>query len=248
MSVGGNPGRSNSDNKDQQYKEQVKPDLLDFLFTLALTIGIAPELVGRNGLASYSWKIAIPELPFLVNMGGFFLGITTLLFSWYGFNASISNKPVLYGSVAGMFRFSLDALLVVLYGFMLILFNKIDILVVLLMIIFFLYTIWDLLKLIEYRKPPFNFENSDIDLNSVRPMAREIRSTIGERRSGVYFFFVFIVGLFHLLPIFEQFGHWKDLFTIANLLIITTIYRIDKVKCQIRGDKQKVERVENEYS
>ena len=66
------PGSNQLDmDGNRDYKDQVKPSLLDFLFTLALTIGIAPELVDRNGLASYDWYLAVPEIEFIVNIGGF---------------------------------------------------------------------------------------------------------------------------------------------------------------------------------
>lgn len=41
----GSPDRSRYDPRD--HPEAVKPDLLDFLFTLALMVGLVPELLGH---------------------------------------------------------------------------------------------------------------------------------------------------------------------------------------------------------
>jgi len=244
--------------QNQEYKEQVKPSLLDFLFTLALTIGIAPELVGRDGMASYDWVLSVPDLNFLVTLGSFALGISTLLFSWYGFNFSISNKPVLYGSVAGMFRFFLDAFLIVLYGFMLIMFKRLDVVVVLLTMIFVLYSIWDLLKLIEYREEPFDFTiNFDSDSITIVTICSEIKTnlsmwdileTLHKRKSAVYLIPIAIISWFQLSSVLADFTTWKDLSTIILLLVITLIYRIDKVKWKVRGEQEKIDRVKNDES
>ena len=64
------PGRtSGSSNMEETYEDQVKPDLLDFLFTLALTIGLAPELVRQEGgLLSRNWALRIPSLSCFMDL------------------------------------------------------------------------------------------------------------------------------------------------------------------------------------
>ncbi|WP_424016244.1 hypothetical protein ACOZ4N_00310 (plasmid) [Halorientalis pallida] len=236
------PGtKTGSSDSGPNYKDQVKPDLLDFLFTLALTIGIAPELVGGKGLLSKDWVLAIPNLAFVTNLGTFLLGVSTLLFSWYGFNASISNTPVLYGSLAGMLRFFLDAFLVVLYGFMLIVYEQLEIVVALLVLIFLLYTIWDLLKLAEYRRGPFDEEG---DENQEVGYVCHLHQKLWERRSLVYFLLLLPVFLFEVLSVFEGLGYWKDAAIILVLFLITTTYRFDKVEWRFRGEEEKIARVE----
>lgn len=245
MRPGTNSGSSDS---EQNYKEQVKPDLLDFLFTLALTIGIAPELVGGKGLLSNRWALAIPDLAFLTNLGTFLLGVSTLLFSWYGFNASISNNPVLYGSVAGMIRFFLDAFLVVLYGFMLIVYEKLELVAALLVVIFFLYTIWDLLKLAEYRREPFNSKpgNNRTTPSRILNFAVSLILKLHERRSLSYLIPLIIVFLIEISAVLESLGLWKDTAVIFFLFVITLLYRADKVSWRFRGDEEKIARVEGE--
>lgn len=244
MLPGANTGSTDS---GRDRTDQVKPDLLDFLFTLALTIGIAPELVGREGLISKSWTLGIPDLAFLTNLGAFLLAVSTLLFSWYGFNASINNNPVLYGSVAGMLRFFLDAFLVVLYGFLLIVYEQLEIVVALLVVIFLLYTIWDFLKLAEYRKEPFDGdENQSQNDNSLLSFGCSIICKLCERRSIIYFAFVLAVFILEVF-VFDMsvfLGLWEDVIVILLLFAITIIYRIDKVEWTYLGDEEKIARIE----
>ncbi|WP_424005620.1 hypothetical protein ACOZ4I_20355 (plasmid) [Haloarcula salina] len=240
------PGtKTGSSDSREGYKDQVKPDLLDFLFTLSLTIGIAPELVGQKGLLSENWSLAIPDLAFLTNFGTFMLGVSTLLFSWYGFNASISNNPVLYGSVAGMLRFFLDAFLVVIYGFMLIVYEQLEIVAALLALIFFLYTVWDGLKLAEYRKEPFDrLEDQGQDENPTQNFIYSLVVKLCERRSLIYFVLLLLVSIFEFANILEFVGLWKDSAVLLVLFGITIVYRIDKVDWTYLGDKEKIVQVE----
>jgi hypothetical protein len=197
-------------------------------------------------LLSQDWVLAVPDLAFLTNIGTFLLGVSTLLFSWYGFNASISNTPVLYGSLAGMLRFFFDAFLVVLYGFMLIVYEQLEIVVALLVLIFFLYTVWDLLKLAEYRQGPFDEEgDEDQEVGFVHHLLQKL----WDRRSLVYFLLLFSVFLVEVLSVAESLEYWKDAVIIFVLFLITTTYRFDKVEWRFRGKEEKIARVKkNETS
>ncbi|PGF15630.1 hypothetical protein CP556_05510 [Natrinema sp. CBA1119] len=242
------PGtKTGSSDSRQEYKDQVKPDLLDFLFTLALTIGIAPELVGGSGLLSHNWALGFPNLAFLTHLGTFLLGVSTLLFSWYGFNASISNNPVLYGSVAGMFRFFLDAFLVVIYGFMLIMYEELKIVTALLVLIFFLYSVWDLLKLMEYRREPFDKEGDQSQddglLKRFGSFGLSITWKLFERGSLLYLLPLVFVSLIEFSGFFESHGLWKDAAVIIALFVISITYRINKVEWTFYGDEEKIARV-----
>jgi len=246
MRPGTNSGSSDS---SQAYKDQVKPDLLDFLFTLALTIGIAPELVNKQGLLSKNWMLGIPDLAILTEVGTFLLGVSTLLFSWYGFNASISNNPVLYGSVSGMLRFFLDAFLVVLYGFMLIVYEQLEIVAALLGIIFILYTVWDFLKIAEYRIEPFNgCWNLRFNIHYIwifLSFGKSLICKLHKRRSLTFTFPIIFVFFIEYSNLGESFGLWKDSAIIITLLIITFFYRVEKVKRTFRGEKEKIDRVKD---
>ena len=162
----------------------------------------------------------------------------------------------MYGSVAGLFRFFLDAFLVVLYGFMLIIYDKLDLLVILLSFVFILYTIWDFLKLIEYRSEPFNFEirynpNSTVILKTINIIiqindslpARDIWEVIKKRRSGLYLIPVGLITIFQISNFLEPAGEIKNILTIIAMLITTIIYRIHKVDWTFRGEQERIERV-----
>lgn len=235
MVVPGSP-----DGGGQRQKFVVKPDLLDFLFTLALTIGLAPELLGKDGMLSRNWVLAIPPPSFVFDISVFLLGIVTLLFSWYGFNASVEDKPVLYGSVAGLLRFSIDAFLVVLYGFLLLQFDNFGVFVLTLTIIFFLYVIWDILKLLEYRRPPFNKKRLTHDDDWVRQLFGKLE----EKRSASYFL-VHVV----LLAVYQVSNMWDFYVGLLNVMILILLYvatfryRAEKVNWRIGGKRHVIDKI-----
>jgi hypothetical protein len=241
------PGRtSGSSNMEETYEDQVKPDVLDFLFTLALTIGLAPELVRQEGgLLSRNWALRIPSLTFGVDLLTFLLGVTTLLFSWYGFNASIEKDPVLYGSFAGMIRFFLDAFLVVLYGFTLIKYKQLEFVTFLIWVIFILYVIWDVLKLVEYRKEPFDNDKYIFSLNK-HFVKSFICKLCYDRKSLKYSVIFTFILTFEICTLCEFLNVWKDIVTVGLLIIFTLLYRLDKLDYQWRADKEIIAKVEDD--
>jgi hypothetical protein len=74
-------------------------DLLDFLFTVALSVGLTPEVLqvpGRTGLLSEQWvKLRIwPSGLEVFDLTVYFLGILTLTLSWFGYHASVRTRPL----------------------------------------------------------------------------------------------------------------------------------------------------------
>lgn len=226
----------------QRDEGAVKPDLLDFLFTLALAIGLAPEFVGGEGLLAYNWRLTIPSYSFIFDILVFGLGLATLLFSWYGFNHSVSQKPVLYGSLAGLLRFSLDAILVLLYGFLLIQYRNFGVFFATLIFIFIIYTIWDALKIIEYRL----LTNFDGSFGSLWDNKRNLINRTWERESMKYLVghvLLFLIYVFALnLDIYVTAISTVVLFL---LYILTFHYRACKMGKQLSADEEKICRYTN---
>jgi hypothetical protein len=130
-------------------------DFLDFLFTVAISVGLTPELIqvsGVTGLLSEAWQKEgrWPCPDELFNIGVFGLGFLNLTLSWFGYHASIRTRPLNYVRGYGMFRFLLDVLLVISYGVILIKFKSFHVVLVLLILVFFIFVVWDCLKIGEY--------------------------------------------------------------------------------------------------
>ncbi|EMA13245.1 hypothetical protein, partial [Haloarcula marismortui] len=152
----------------------------------------------------------------------------------------------LYGSFVGMLRFFLDAFLVVLYGFMLTVYRQLELVAALLVLIFILYTIWDFLKLAEYRKPPFDrfggWENADRSYENF--IISLIKNLIG-RESIIYLVPISAIFAIEYANCLESLGLWKDVLIIIALLIVTTVYRIHKVNWNLLGDEEKIGRTKS---
>lgn len=135
--------------------EQNKPagiDFLDFLFTVAISIGLTPEIIGQEGLLSEAWheRGAWPSGNDLFDVGVFLLGFFNLTLSWFGYHASIASKPLNYSSAYGMLRFIIDVVLVVLYGVMLIEYRRFEVVFAVLVMVHFIFVVWDGLKVREH--------------------------------------------------------------------------------------------------
>lgn len=105
--------------------ERAGVDFLDFLFTIAISVGLTPELLqinGVTGLLSEPWNLQGTRLSSedAFNLGVFFLGLFNLILSWFGYHASIDTRPLNYKSGFGMARFVIDVFLVLMFGVMLI--------------------------------------------------------------------------------------------------------------------------------
>ena len=113
---------------NQKEDETAWLDFLDFVFTVAMGIGLTPEVLGEKfrGLLSESWVHGTesPSGIDLYNLGVFVLGFLTLTLSWFGYHASIRSKPLTYTTTQGMFRFIMDVALVIIYGFILLEFRN----------------------------------------------------------------------------------------------------------------------------
>jgi hypothetical protein len=99
----------------------------------------------------------VPNQEEWLHIGTFLLGFLTLTLSWYGYHGSLQKRPHKYESGKDMARFVLDVVLVILYGLMLIRFKSLTVVLVILAIVFIIYTFWDAIK---FATPHF-FEDED---------------------------------------------------------------------------------------
>ena len=136
-------------------------DFLDFLFTVAISVGLTPEIIGQSGLLSETWHIdgRWPNSDEWFDIGVFFLGFINLTLSWFGYHASIKSKPLNFFSAYGMARFNIDVVLVVLYGIMLIEYQRLNVVIAILIVVHVIFVIWDYLKVQEHKK---KYEGTDI--------------------------------------------------------------------------------------
>lgn len=80
-------------------KERAGVDFLDFLFTVAISVGLTPEILqinGVSGLLSEPWHLQGTQFSRddFFNSGVFFLGLSNLTLSWFGYHASIIRRPL----------------------------------------------------------------------------------------------------------------------------------------------------------
>src|SRR5687768_910228 len=72
--------------------ELSRVDPIDFLFTIALAIGLTPELIGGDlkGILSEDWvrTATSPNSDEAARLLVFFVGLLTLTLSWFGYNRS----------------------------------------------------------------------------------------------------------------------------------------------------------------
>lgn len=130
-------------------------DFLDFLFTLAISVGLSPGILGIegwSGLLSEEWlkQGVLPSGQALYDFLVFSLGFLTLTLSWFGYHGSIRKKPLKYGTFPGMVRFIFDVLLVVIYGLILLQYKNFKVVLFLLLVVHFIFVVWDIVKIIEH--------------------------------------------------------------------------------------------------
>ncbi len=123
-------------------------DPIDFLFTVVITIGLTPELLGSNfdGLLSERWarEGALPSYPREVeHLLAFSVGLLTLTLSWYGYHGSATRMWMHYSPLEGLMRFQTQLFMVVIYGLMMIRFDCTILVMSALSGVFFLYVAWD---------------------------------------------------------------------------------------------------------
>ncbi len=140
--------------------ERAGVDFLDFLFTVSISAGLTPEVLevpGISGLLSEDWQQAgrWPSTDEVFNIGVYLLGLLNLTLSWFGYHASVKARPLNYFSGYGMVRFVLDVILVIMYGIMLIKYKSFNVSLSLLLMVYFIFVVWDYLKVCEYWEKEF---------------------------------------------------------------------------------------------
>lgn len=115
--------------------------LIDPLFAAAIGIGVV------EGLMKTEWfqKSTQPSKSDLFDLGVFCLGMLNLVWSWFGYHASVTRRPL-----KTSWRMLIDVALVTLYSLVLVKFREFAVVLGLLVAIFVLYAAWDLLKIHEY--------------------------------------------------------------------------------------------------
>lgn len=191
-------------------------DFLDFLFTVAISVGLTPEVLqipGVTGLLSEEWQKTgrWPSMDETFNIGVYLLGFLNLTLSWFGYHASIRARPLNYFSGYGMTRFIFDVLLVIIYGINFIKYRSFDVIFSLLLIIYFIFVVWDYLKVCEYWETEFK--------NKTGTRLQRYR------REWVSLFAFAIVALIVLLYFLFHINRWIAL---ALAVFITVFYRFNK--------------------
>lgn len=191
-------------------------DFLDFLFTVAISVGLTPEILqitGITGLLSEDWQQTgrWPSKDEAFNIGVYFLGFLNLTLSWFGYHGSIIARPLNYFSGFGMTRFVLDVLLVTMYGVMLVKYRNFDGALLLLLIIYSIFVVWDYLKVCEHWEKDFKNKQG----------TRLQRY----RREWVSLFAFGIVALIAALYFLLHVNRWIAL---ALAIFITVFYRFNK--------------------
>lgn len=208
-----------STNKD---KDTAGLDFLDFIFTIAMSIGLTPELLGNEkikGLLSEEWAINAQCPSDFFNLGVFFLGFFNLTLSWFGYHGSIIKNPLTYGTIPGMVRFIIDVLLVIIYGVILIYFRFFKTVLFLLSLVYLLYVVWDLFKIKEHKEKYSLSGHSCVDI---------IKCYRREFVSGFWFimFFALFVVYFGCGLALSDLGKWSALLA---AILFTILYRVNKI-------------------
>ena len=155
-------------------EEISKLGFVDLLFAVAVDIGIT------HGFLKLRWVDAwsLPENGEMFKTFSLLLGFTTLVLSWIGYHKSIAQKPV-----HGSGRFIIDISLVLFYTVLLIKFDDFSAIVQLLAVIYTLYFVWDIFKVVEY-SAMYN-----VDPHRIKRYAREWVSLLWAIVFGAFFVF-----------------------------------------------------------
>lgn len=128
-------------------------DLLDFMFTIAISLGLAPELMnGGKGVLSENWvrQMMTPDGTESFDLMVLFLGLLVLTLSWVGYRESLKKVHLDTAKLWGVVRFVADVLLVVLYGFILVSFKDFQRVLFLTTLVLAVYGFWDIVKMLEH--------------------------------------------------------------------------------------------------
>jgi hypothetical protein len=193
-------------------------DFLDFLFTFVLGFGLVPEALGLNGwgIMSEKWVIegTIPTQHELGEIATLVVGLLTLTLSWFGYHASVQRKPLNFGKTSGLLRFQIDVLLILLYGLMLINYERTDLVVGMSFLAFILFLVWDAAKAVEYGEP------------YLVPRLPRNQETPEYRREVVTIFWTFVMMLIWVVYLFTSHTVVASILTI----IVLIAYRVHKIR------------------
>lgn len=197
---------------------------IDFLFTIAILVGIIPE--GQNlakGILSEPWitnGTLLPQSPQDIdNLFSFFLALFVLILSWFGYHNAIVKNPH-QETMWSMFRFILDVFLVLIYAFALLNYKSPTSVIMITTSVFWLYLLWDLFLVIEQR----DYYKAKIKkTNKTHSLIYSIIS--GIRRLWVTLFWLILISIV---------SHWQYLLSTRVSLTITIsfviLYRINKIR------------------
>jgi uncharacterized membrane protein len=125
-----------------QQGQRLRLEFIDPLFAIAVHIGVVEGIMKspwfeatRNPTSKDEW----------FNIAVFGLGFLLLVLSWFGYHASLLRRPLRGGG-----RFVIDVVLVLLYAAILVKYDHFSAVLFLLMIVFLLYPVWDVFKIVEH--------------------------------------------------------------------------------------------------
>lgn len=209
-----------------EKKDKYGVPFIDFLFTLALWVGIVPEKSFSNskGIFSENWIIngTVPQVVDIANLLAFFLCALVMVLSWLGYHRSVGDRPHKDGQWYGMGRFIVDTLLLFLYTILVMKFKSLEIILFLLPIIFSLYLLWDILQAFEYKE---KYITRKITYRSL------IRIFRRECVTGVWFLaFIFLYKVYDIVIAYEIFTNKPlvDLLFAAIGIVFVITYRLNK--------------------
>lgn len=203
---------------------------IDFLFTLAIWIGLVPEshnigLIKNNalepfqGIFCYKWLLewTAPKGQDLIALLTFIACALTVILSWYGYHAALKKYPHKPNSLCGLFRFNIDVMLVLIYALLLIKFKNLFAVITLIVMIFVLYFLWDILLVCEYNKErPYVKRSGE---SSCEAFCRVYRGEI-----------VTTVWLIGFLILWATYGILCKLNTVVFAIILLVTYRMAKIR------------------
>lgn len=188
--------------------ERMALDFIDPLFAVVMSISFVTVMETKW----FKKPILITEEQTAFEILVLILGYLTVILSWVGYHQSIATKPIKLSSKPGFYRFILDILLLIGYWLLLVKFESLWFVLLMLVLINFLFILWDQMKRLEYKE--------EDNLNSQK------------RRGVTSFWFILFLVLFAAFCV-ENWGdstldysNWVFLF---SALIFTILYRLHKV-------------------
>jgi hypothetical protein len=110
---------------------------IDPLFAVIIAAALAETIVG--------WAVK-NNWPDMFDLCVVLLGYINLLLSWFGYHKSVIRKPI-----RGSLRFIVTVILLPLYLLTIILYKNVAYIVIVYGLIFFMWTVWEYFKYIEYK-------------------------------------------------------------------------------------------------